>query len=126
MIVENSLEIEAGKELQYQVIRIKEGGVLSVAGWDGKKGGLLLLKCDLLQIEKGGKIDLTGKGFRGGASGAKTHNDTAFQGESELGVGTKSTTSNGSGGGGGISSGGYGSVGGGGGGCDTQGKLTRN
>lgn len=49
-------------------ITIKSGGLLTADSWDGTKGGVFTARFDDLTIEDGGKIDMAGKGFRGGVS----------------------------------------------------------
>eukprot|EP01119_Soliformovum_irregulare_P025838 TRINITY_DN9667_c0_g1_i2.p1 TRINITY_DN9667_c0_g1~~TRINITY_DN9667_c0_g1_i2.p1 ORF type:complete len:395 (-),score=72.70 TRINITY_DN9667_c0_g1_i2:82-1125(-) len=90
---------------------IANGGVLTCQPWDGKSGGLLSIKASKIHIQKGGQIDATGKGFRGGIS----EHDQCTQGESQVGLGTNRSIPNGGGGGAGNSSTSYGSTGGGGG-----------
>jgi hypothetical protein len=103
--------------LKYGSITVKEGGILTVRAWEGpeKKGGVLALIINgQLLIEEGGRIDVSGKGFRGGAGAGyegnrgkskKALNRTSnfgSQGESTLGIGTFSMACNGGGGGGGC------------------------
>ena len=64
-----------------------------------------MIKCNNLTIKNGGKIDVTGKGYRGGCK--------YYQGESLNGIGIKSNENNCGGGGGGYygGGGGYGTIG---------------
>ena len=53
----------------YSHIHIQPKGSLTVSPWNGKTGGVLVFRAnEYVYIEKGGKIDLIGKGYRGGVA----------------------------------------------------------
>jgi len=105
---------------QYTDVTIQSGGSLTANAWDGTKGGVLAFYASgTVDVQSGGSIDVSGKGFRGGSgSGCNT---AGTQGESYNSVGRGSAIRNLGGGGGGIDdclywgtgggSGGYGTVG---------------
>jgi hypothetical protein len=109
----------------YQNITIRDGGVLTGSAWDGSTGGILAFRATgTVQIETGGRIDVSSLGYRGGTNGS-SGGQTGQQGESELGIGSRTgsgtcnppSNRNGAGGGGGNGdSGDEGSGGGGAGG----------
>lgn len=85
-------------------VEIASGGRLTTRSWDGSSGGLLAMRVrDTLHVADGGRIDLTGLGFRGGPGRPPpcSTNDTATQGEGQGGQGATTTSANGIGGGGG-------------------------
>ena len=72
---------------------MRSSGTLSVAAWDGTSGGeLRLLVQGELQVEAGGRIDLSRLGYRGGVGAFAT---ISHQGESSLGTGAASIEANG-------------------------------
>lgn len=88
-------------------------------------GGMaVLFVTGTLTIEKGGKIDLTGCGYKGGGPVANSHNGTAYQGDSPQGAGVQQGGPNGGGGGAGHGSASYGSAGAGGGGYGSPGSAS--
>jgi hypothetical protein len=104
---------QAAVPLKYESITVKKGGVLTVRAWEGleKKGGVLALDISgWLLVEEGGCIDVSGRGFRGGAvheiskeKPEKKLNQTTnigIQGESGRGPGTFGMGNNEGGGGG--------------------------
>jgi len=105
----------------YTDVTILSGGVLTADTWNGTTGGVLIFRASgLVNVQSGGVIDMTGRGFRGGQwHGSQCDNCFGYQGEGYLGTGTQSTAANGNGGGaahqgGGESNsagGGYGTVG---------------
>jgi hypothetical protein len=109
-----------GEVNEFKRIVVKSGAVLTTSGWDGSKGGFLRLKAREVIVERGGKIAMSGKGYRGGG-GQGSVEGIGMQGESSTGPGSSSVQPNSTGGGGGIGSGNYGSAGGGGGGDKTMG-----
>lgn len=97
--------------------------ILEPTAWDGTKFGILSFLCTGA-ITGNGKLNVKGKGFRGGAGGASTNGgagQVGEQGEGYGGTGTRTTSANFSGGGGGGAGGGDGAGGGGGGGNKTAG-----
>ena len=79
---------------QYMDVTILSGGTLTASGWDGVKGGVLAFYASgKVEVQSGGIIDMSGKGYRS----TGTHSS---QGESYNGVGTMLQTSNLGGGGG--------------------------
>ena len=105
----------------YSGITVNNGGVLTVSAWDGTKGGILAARVSgSLSVDTGGKVSVTGKGYRGGGGiGWGSYADSAYQGESYAGVGVRSYVNNFGGGGGGH--GGNGNYGGSGGSYGTAG-----
>lgn len=100
---------------QYSSVTVDNTKTLTGVAWDGSKGGILGLLCNGATTVTG-TIQISGKGFRGGAAGTgdSVH---GTQGESDTGVGSASTSANADGGaGGGFGVNGAGSPGGGGGG----------
>ncbi|KAJ5071533.1 bonus isoform c-related [Anaeramoeba ignava] len=111
------------EEMDFFKVVIKSGGVLTVKAWNGTDGGCIRLNIrDKLVIESGGKIDLTGLGYRGGEAVNQATEGRAKQGESHNGKGGDQQTANNGGGGGGLGTGAFGGYGGGGGGYGTKGK----
>jgi len=124
-VISNRICLSPG-EYFYSELKITEKGILTCTKWDGTSGGRLLLSVRNLIIEKGGMIDLTGVGYRGGKCSIKhTYPDSSFQGESFSDQGCLSLSPNQGGGGGGITSSQYGSIGGGGGGYGTNGDNSK-
>lgn len=105
----------------YANLTIQDGGILTAHQWNGATGGVVAFRVsDMLSISSTGRIDASGIGYRG-ASRNNT-NSGGVQGESENGLGTRTTSANGTAGGGGCSNG-YGNpAGAGGGGHATQGQ----
>lgn len=73
-------------------------GTLTAEPWNGKTGGIVAINANKIEITEDGDIDVTGKGFRGGAGFI---GGIAFQGESPVSAGTQSMSQNQGGGGGG-------------------------
>lgn len=109
LVVRSTVTLESGRAYEFLSVTIEKGGVLTVNGWDGSRGGYLRLQvAGRLEIKAGGKINLDGKGYRGGSS--------SYQGESYTGLGRANLEANGGGGGGGAggragAGGGYGTAG---------------
>ncbi|KAJ5076979.1 bonus isoform c-related [Anaeramoeba ignava] len=113
---------EMSGEIKCSTFVVKSGAVLTVKPWDGKSGGVLkILARSKIIIEKGGKIDLSGKGYRGGPAVFQATNGKAKQGESYEGQGSDLQEANKGGGGAGLGTGQFGGYGGGGGGYGTPG-----
>ena len=104
------------------VLCIFSGAVLTVMPWDGRNGGFMRI-CAANIINRG-RIDVSGRGFRGGAGPAVKQDGFGNPGESTGGTGAQSTSvaANGGGGGGGQGNGNFGSTSGGGGGYGTAGQ----
>lgn len=86
----------------YQNITV--AGTLSAHPWDGVAGGVAVFRVsNNLIVEPTGKIDLTGRGFRGGPPPANRGDQggKGHQGESVLGLGSYDTVRNSCAGGGG-------------------------
>jgi hypothetical protein len=116
MVVENVVELDPTREHRYGTVEIKNGGLLTVS-----QNLSLTLNVDILRIEVGGKLSLSGKGYLGGAPVPCVSDGLAFQGDSVRGAGAKNRQNNGGGGGAGEGSSKFGSTGGGGGGYGTSG-----
>lgn len=55
---------------QYSAVTINNGGILTCHAWDGSTGGVCwFLVNGTITINNGGSIDVSGKGFTGGAGG---------------------------------------------------------
>ena len=53
---------------RYTTLTVNGGGTLTCPAWNGSTGGVLVLEVQAnTSINSGGKIDVSGKGFRGGA-----------------------------------------------------------
>lgn len=79
---------------QYYNVTIQNGGTLTASGWDGVMGGVLAFYASgKVDVQSGGSIDMTGKGYRGGGA-------NGYQGESYNKLGVQSTATNYGGGGG--------------------------
>lgn len=53
---------------RYTTLTINGAGTLTCPGWNGSTGGVLVVETQgSVSINSGGKIDVSGKGFRGGA-----------------------------------------------------------
>ncbi|KAJ5077600.1 bonus isoform c-related [Anaeramoeba ignava] len=122
-VIEITGQEEFPEKIVCEQLIIKNGGVLTVKPWDGTSGGTLKIYAkQRVVIEKGGRIDLSGKGYRGGDAVAQSFNGKANQGESYLGYGGDDQVANSGGGGAGLGSSAFGGFGGGGGGYGDQGK----
>eukprot|EP01084_Bolivina_argentea_P260176 439275_1 len=57
------------------LIHIKENGILTVDEWniERKNGGILVVFCENIILEKGATIDLKAKGYKGGKQGYSGH-----------------------------------------------------
>ena len=65
LVVAGAVTVPSGQVLQYRNVTVRLGGTLSVAGWDGSRGGELRLYVKgRLEVEAGGRIDLSGLGYR--------------------------------------------------------------
>jgi hypothetical protein len=112
LIVTGFVELTAKTAYEFSAVTVKSGGILTVKGWDGSEhsGYLNLIVTGNLIVEEGGQINLTGRGYRGGAS-SNINERTSSDGESSYhcaGKGGKASNKFGSTGGGG---GGFGTVG---------------
>jgi hypothetical protein len=92
----------------YNNVTINAGTILTCNAWTGLLGGVLFFRASGA-LTLYGTLNASGKGFRGGASGAQP----GQQGESYGGTGTYSFSANLGGGGGGNTAGDYGGGGGG-------------
>ena len=89
---------------QYNNVLIQNGGTLTSSAWDGSTGGVIIFRVkDTFTVDLGGSVNATGRGYRGGAGGLYNSAppiSMGVQGESYIGIGTRSSNSNGGGGGG--------------------------
>ncbi len=85
---------------QVGALTVPSGAVLTAPVWDGNVGGILALDA-AGTVTVGGRIDMTGAGFRGRAHGGPYRCGRGFQGEGQLALGGVTIAANGSGGGGG-------------------------
>eukprot|EP00490_Sorites_sp_Unknown_P000994 CAMPEP_0114691082 /NCGR_PEP_ID=MMETSP0191-20121206/66412_1 /TAXON_ID=126664 /ORGANISM="Sorites sp." /LENGTH=301 /DNA_ID=CAMNT_0001981789 /DNA_START=40 /DNA_END=942 /DNA_ORIENTATION=+ len=119
LIVKNGevIQLEPDIEHLFSNITIKSGGTLTANAWNGQSGGKLVLNITgTLLIESNGKIDMTGKGYKGGKGKRSETDGFASSGESYNGKSSLTTRNNYGGGGGGKHQGG------GGGGYGTNGS----
>jgi flagellin-like protein len=102
---------------QYTSVTINSGSSITSPAWDGYSGGIVIFRAETVTINSGAVIDVSEKGFRGGAYGP-SYNKDGFQGESYLGKGIGGASYglgklNNAGGGGAFICGGGGEYGGG-------------
>ncbi len=58
---------------QFRDVTVHDGGTITCHNWDGTTGGIVFFRATgTVTVESGGKIDVSGKGYRGGESGVKT------------------------------------------------------
>ena len=105
---ERGVAAEVVRVPNYADVTIEANATLTAAPWDGRRGGVVALHATGT-VSVAGAIDVSGKGFRGGAAPqAMISCDTmptitSLSGEGPLGPGTTSTARNGGGGGAGNS-----------------------
>ncbi len=83
---------------RYKSVTVNNGGNLTAHAWDGTTGGVVFFRAGDVTVNSGGKIDVSGKGYRGGSPSV----DIGYQGEGIAGVGGISSNANQNGGGGGT------------------------
>jgi flagellin-like protein len=71
---------------QYTTVTIDSGCSITASAWDGYTGGIVVFRAETVTINSGGSIDVSEKGYRGGAYGPSNNLD-GYQGESYLGKG---------------------------------------
>jgi flagellin-like protein len=71
---------------QYTSVSINSGSSITAPAWNGYTGGIVVFRAETVNINAGGGIDVSEKGYRGGAYGP-TNNLDGYQGESYLGKG---------------------------------------
>jgi len=71
---------------QYTSVTIDSGSSITAPAWDGYTGGIVVFRAETVTINNGGSIDVSEKGYRGGAYGPSNNLD-GYQGESYLGKG---------------------------------------
>jgi hypothetical protein len=71
---------------QYTTVTIESGSSITAPAWDGYTGGIVVFRAETVSINTGGSIDVSEKGYRGGAYGPSNNLD-GYQGESYLGKG---------------------------------------
>jgi hypothetical protein len=71
---------------QYTSVTIDPSGSITAPAWDGYTGGIVVFRAETVTINNGGSIDVSEKGYRGGAYGPINNLD-GYQGESYLGKG---------------------------------------
>jgi flagellin-like protein len=71
---------------QYTSVTIDSGSSIIAPAWDGYSGGIVVFRAETVTINTGGSIDVSEKGYRGGAYGPSNNLD-GYQGESYLGKG---------------------------------------
>ncbi len=92
--------LEAGRRYQFTEVTVAAGGTLTVAPWDGEAGGVAdLLVSGRFHVEAGGVVELSGRGYRGGAANPKLV--MAYANQWTNGGGTTGFHGEGPGGGGG-------------------------
>ena len=83
-IIDSPTVLESDIVHKYGILKIVKGGTITVPGWNEKTncGGKLLIHCHSLIMEDGAKIDLKGKGYKGG----QVINNVCYQGYSYNGT----------------------------------------
>lgn len=77
----------------YTNVRVRAGGTLTAARWDGETGGVLAIRVTgTLTIEDGGAVSVSGLGYAGGPTG-DSYNVDGYQGESLAGPGVGGASS---------------------------------
>jgi hypothetical protein len=71
---------------QYTSVTIDSGSSITAPAWNGYTGGIVVFRAETVNINTGGSIDVSEKGYRGGAYGPSNNLD-GYQGESYLGKG---------------------------------------
>jgi flagellin-like protein len=71
---------------QYTSVSIDSGSSITAPAWDGYTGGIVVFRAETVNVNAGGSIDVSEKGYRGGAYGPINNLD-GYQGESYLGKG---------------------------------------
>jgi len=71
---------------QYTTVTIDSGNSITAPAWDGYTGGIVVFRAETVTVNSGGIIDVSEKGYRGGAYGPSNNLD-GYQGESCLGKG---------------------------------------
>lgn len=71
---------------QYTTVTIDSGNSITAPAWDGYTGDIVVFRTETVTINSGGSIDVSEKGYRGGAYGPSNNLD-GYQGESFLGKG---------------------------------------
>src|SRR5688572_23152169 len=84
----------------YQRLTVAAGATLTAPAWDGETGGVLVVRVSGDVVIEG-SVDLSGRGFRGGAERSEVLAG-GLQGESIAGPGQESQAANFGGGGGGM------------------------
>jgi hypothetical protein len=86
----------------YQNVTVSSGGVFTTTGWDGMRGGVLVMRVSgELRVEAGGRIHVDGRGYRGGEGYTNTWTAHGRRGESICGMPTSPSFEPNNGGGGG-------------------------
>jgi hypothetical protein len=87
---------------RYTDVTVAVGATLTAPAWNGSTGGILALRATG-KVTIQGKVDMSGRGFRGGKA-AVSGSDYVFngQGEGTAGPGAKAAEANGNGGGAGC------------------------
>ena len=67
----------------YTTVTVASGGTLTTRAWDGSSGGLLVFRASTgIDVQEGGTIDMSRKGYRGGATTEQQGHWTSWTGES--------------------------------------------
>lgn len=53
----------------FNIVNVKNGGMITADKWDGEKGGIIIFRARNLSIEKDASINATALGYRGGVYG---------------------------------------------------------
>jgi parallel beta-helix repeat protein len=129
IVLERSLsnDFDATGNIKHQAVKIPNyqnvtvDGTLTCPAWDGQIGGILIFRANgTVNVNTGGVITATGKGYRG--PDRQIDNNNGIQGESILGLGSQTKAANANGGAGGN----HAYDGGGGGGYGTAGQNGNN
>ena len=85
---------------QYSNVTVSGTGTLTANAWNGTNGGALVFFAqDTVDVQSGGQIDMSIKGYRDGDRYSSHNSSTDRQGESIKGLGTTTTAANIGGGG---------------------------
>jgi flagellin-like protein len=71
---------------QYTTVTVNSDSSITAPAWDGYTGGIVVFRAEIVTINNGGNIDVSEKGYRGGAYGPSNNLD-GLQGESYRGKG---------------------------------------
>ncbi len=72
LMVDGEVVLEAGRRYEFTAVTVLAGGTLTVEPWDGEVGGVAdVVVSGRFVVERGGVVDVSGRGYRGGAANPK-------------------------------------------------------